>query len=396
MAKLIKVTKNFTIMSNSTLQTVLLSTKAKGMLATLLSLPDDWDFSVSGLSKHFCKEGKDAVREMLKELEQHSFLVRKQQKSKNGRFGKSVYFIGDVPLTDEDISMLMKKHGYLSEDFVEDNRSLPLSDYPSADSQSSETPTQTNKIITKKKKQIYSSIPQSTRNCNLTQETENDLQIRDNVTDMTEQEINNIFSEPIPETTTECNAEQCDAPVEEDHSAETPVHFDSEEFKKQICFDKLNRDKPTYSAQFRALVNVIGNVLSSKDKLRVSGQFISPQLASKRFSKLRYDHVLHVLETYNQRLRDEKKPNDPRAYLLSMLYNSVSEQENDFILAFGSAAPEKEYSFSIEDYMSLVNRFDDIEPEPETKHSHDDYSTPYDNGSADFYMSAFAENVNRF
>ena len=244
MAKLIKVTKNFTIMSNSTLQTVLLSTKAKGMLATLLSLPDDWDFSVSGLAKHFCKEGKDAVREMLKELEQHRYLVRKQQKSKNGRFGKSVYFIGDVPLTDEDISMLMRKHGYLSEDFVEDNKSLPLSDFPSAESQSSETPTQTNKIITKKKKQIYSSIPQSSHYSNITQETENDSQIHDEVT---EQEINKTLSEQVTEPVTESNAEQFGSYDEEEHSVESHAHFDSEEFKKQICFDKLNRDKSPHT-----------------------------------------------------------------------------------------------------------------------------------------------------
>ena len=208
------------------------------------------------------------------------------------------------------------------------------------------------------------------------------------------QEIDNILSKQVAEPMPISNAVQCDTAVSEDHVDDTPVHFDSEEFKKQIGYDKLNRNKPTYSGQFKALVNVIGGVLCSKDKMRVSGQVISPQLASERFSKLRYDHVMHVLETYNKRLRDEKKPNNPKAYLLSMLYNSVSEQENDFISAFGSAAPEKEYSFCIDDYMDLINRFDDIDPE--TKHSHDNYSTPYENGSADFYMSAFTENVNRF
>ena len=73
-------------MSNSILQSNKLSTKAKGMLGTLLSLPDNWDFSVSGLAKKFCKEGKDAVREMLNELEQFGYLVRRQLKGKNGRF----------------------------------------------------------------------------------------------------------------------------------------------------------------------------------------------------------------------------------------------------------------------------------------------------------------------
>ena len=164
MAKLIKAKRNFTIMSNSTLQTTLISTKAKGMLSTLLSLPDNWDFSVSGLAKHFCKAGKDAVRKMLNELEHLGYLVRRQLKGKNGRFGRNVYFISDTPLTDEDIEMLMKKHGYKEEDFVANKASAPLSDFPSTGIQSSETPTQINNIKTKKKKEINYSIRQSDTN----------------------------------------------------------------------------------------------------------------------------------------------------------------------------------------------------------------------------------------
>ena len=134
-------------------------------------------------------------------------------------------------------------------------------------------------------------------------------------------------------------------------------------------------------------MNVIGNVLSNKDRLRVSGQFISPSLAKERFSKLRYDHVIHVVEKYNQRLRNEKKPNDPRAYLLTMLYNSVDESDDDFMSAFGKAAPEHESSFDIDDLYGLVNNFPGYDYVPDTS---------CESSNADFYIQAFSEKMNQF
>ena len=47
---------NFTVFENELLQNPNLSLKAKGLLAYMLSLPDDWDYSISGLATK-CKEG---------------------------------------------------------------------------------------------------------------------------------------------------------------------------------------------------------------------------------------------------------------------------------------------------------------------------------------------------
>ena len=45
----VEKTKNFTIMSNHHLQNKNLSLKAKGLLSYMLSLPNDWDYSLAGL-----------------------------------------------------------------------------------------------------------------------------------------------------------------------------------------------------------------------------------------------------------------------------------------------------------------------------------------------------------
>ena len=49
----IEKTKDYTVMSNHHLRDTDLSLKAKGMLSLMLSLPDDWDYTLAGL-EHIC------------------------------------------------------------------------------------------------------------------------------------------------------------------------------------------------------------------------------------------------------------------------------------------------------------------------------------------------------
>ena len=64
---------NYTIMSNYHLRSKNLSLKAIGLLSKVLSLPEDWDFSVTGLTA-ICKEGKQAVMSALDELKEWGYL----------------------------------------------------------------------------------------------------------------------------------------------------------------------------------------------------------------------------------------------------------------------------------------------------------------------------------
>ncbi|MBB5337602.1 helix-turn-helix domain-containing protein [Pectinatus brassicae] len=83
--------KNYTIMSNYHLRDKKLSLKAKGLMSYMLSLPDNWDYSVSGLSI-VCNCGRDAIRTGLNELEKQGYLKRVQQKE-NGKFDKTIYIL---------------------------------------------------------------------------------------------------------------------------------------------------------------------------------------------------------------------------------------------------------------------------------------------------------------
>ena len=66
--------KNYTIMSNHHLQNKNLSLKAKGLLSYMLSLPEDWDYSLAGLEAN-CKESKTSLRTALNELKENGYLV---------------------------------------------------------------------------------------------------------------------------------------------------------------------------------------------------------------------------------------------------------------------------------------------------------------------------------
>lgn len=67
-------TKNYTVMSNEHLKDRRLSLKAKGLLSVMLSLPDTWDYSISGLVA-ICKESETAVKSTLDELKSCGYLV---------------------------------------------------------------------------------------------------------------------------------------------------------------------------------------------------------------------------------------------------------------------------------------------------------------------------------
>lgn len=77
--------KGFTTMLNNHLQDKNISLKACGLMARMLSLPPDWDYSINGLAA-ICKEGVKSIRAALKELEDAGYLVRTRVRDEKGHF----------------------------------------------------------------------------------------------------------------------------------------------------------------------------------------------------------------------------------------------------------------------------------------------------------------------
>lgn len=99
MSTVFRVVKNsnYTTLSNYHFKDRRLSWKAKGLLSTMLSLPDDWDYTIEGLS-HLSGDGVKATSSGLAELEEYGYLVREQLRNEKGHYVSICYSIYEQPI----------------------------------------------------------------------------------------------------------------------------------------------------------------------------------------------------------------------------------------------------------------------------------------------------------
>ena len=88
--------RNYTVMSNVHLRDKALPLKAKGLLSLMLSLPEDWDYSMRGLAK-LSADGLDSTRAAVKALERSGYVVRRQLYDSRGRFSNNEYTVFEIP-----------------------------------------------------------------------------------------------------------------------------------------------------------------------------------------------------------------------------------------------------------------------------------------------------------
>ena len=86
----------YTVMSNHHLRNKELSLKAKGLLSQMLSLPEDWDYTLAGLS-YINRESIDAIRTAVWELEKAGYITRRQGRDEKGKMTAIEYTIYEQP-----------------------------------------------------------------------------------------------------------------------------------------------------------------------------------------------------------------------------------------------------------------------------------------------------------
>ena len=88
----VEKSKNYTVMSNEHLRNREMSLKAKGLLSQMLSLPETWDYSLEGLAR-INREGIDAIRTAIQELERFGYLERRRVRDPLGRLAGTDYIV---------------------------------------------------------------------------------------------------------------------------------------------------------------------------------------------------------------------------------------------------------------------------------------------------------------
>ena len=103
----INKTKDYTVMSNHHFKNKRLSLKAKGLLSQMLSLPDNWDYTIAGLCA-INKENETAIKSALDELKECGYLVVSKlmpNQTDSGRI-EYVYDIYEQPIEKQGIENL--------------------------------------------------------------------------------------------------------------------------------------------------------------------------------------------------------------------------------------------------------------------------------------------------
>ena len=130
--------KGYTVMSNHHLRNKELSLKAKGLLSQMLSLPEDWDYTLAGLS-HINRESIDAIRTAVWELEKAGYITRRQGRDEKGKMTAIEYTIYEQPQPPALDCPILENP----------TADKPILENPTPDNPTSENPTQLNKDIQK-------------------------------------------------------------------------------------------------------------------------------------------------------------------------------------------------------------------------------------------------------
>ena len=292
--------KGYTVMSNHHLRNKELSLKAKGLLSQMLSLPEDWDYTLAGLS-HINREKIDAIREAIKELERAGYIVRSRERDEKGRLRGADYVIFEQPQTE------------------------PILDLPTL-----ENPTQLNKDIQK------TDLPKK-------EKSNTDLSSTDSIP---------ILS-PNPSPFDGAAA----TPPERKRTEAADAYTVYEEIiKDNIDYDILLLDNSMEKDRIDEIVDLMLETVCTRRKtIRIAGDDYPAELVKAKFMKLNSEHIRFVLDCMRE---NTTKVRNIKQYLKAALFNAPSTIGNYYTslvahdMASGALAPRKP-KYGDPDYYSF-------------------------------------------
>ena len=278
----------YTVMSNHHLRNKELTLKAKGLLSQMLSLPEDWDYTLAGPS-HINREKIDAIREAVKELEKAGYIVRSRERDEKGRLRGADYIIYEQPQLPEE--QADDEQPPILDCPTLDN---PTLDNPTLEKPTLENPTQLNKEISSKEQSIT--------------------------------DVSITHSLPIPSLNP--------FPLDGGAAAEPPerkgteaktnsaVEIYREIIKDNIEYDFLLREKPLDKDRLNEIVDLmLETVCTARKKIRIAGDDYPAELVKAKFMKLNSSHIEFVLDCLQE---NTTKIRNIKQYLRAALFNAPS------------------------------------------------------------------------
>ena len=278
-----KKEKGFVQISNSILSDPNISLKAKTVLAIMLSLPDNWDFSIEGISGK-CKESKDCIAKAINELIDAGYVIRTKTRGADGRITKWEYEVFEEPCktieqSNEEPCGELPDTALSHQEIPEED--YPEQDFPELDNPSVETKDTYNTIINKK-------------------------------------ENNNILFSNIKSN-----------PIQSKHKISfsmSEIELKELEVKDNIVYDILLQKFPTKHAMIDEIVNLMVEVLCSKrETITIASDTHPIEQVKERFKSVDSGHIEYILECLDKTTTDIR---NIKQYLLSVIFNAPQTMDN--------------------------------------------------------------------
>ena len=279
--------KGYTVMSNHHLRNKDLSLKAKGLLSQMLSLPENWDYTLKGLSL-INRESIDAIRTAVWELEKAGYITRQQNRDGKGKMADMIYTIYEQPQPRPEQP---DKAAPGLENPVLEN---PTSDNPTPGKPTLENPTQLNKDILSKEQSIT------------------DLSSTDSIP------FHSL--NPLPfahgEAATPPERKRTEA------KSNSAVEIYREIIKDNIEYDHLIQNCKIDKDRLDEIVDLmLETVCTARKTIRIAGDDYPAELVKSKFLKLNSSHIEFVLDCMRE---NTTKVRNIKQYLKAVLFNAPS------------------------------------------------------------------------
>ena len=279
--------KGYTVMSNHHLRNKELSLKAKGLLSQMLSLPDNWDYTLKGLSL-INRESVDAIRTAVWELEKAGYITRRQGRDEKGKMTAIEYIIYETPQTPPELEKPVLENP---------TTGSPILENPTTDNPTPENPTQLNKDIQR------TDLPK-------TEKSNTDLSSTDSIP------ILSPYPSPFGDAAEPQERKGTEA------KSQSAVDVYREIIMDNISYDVLIQDRSLDRDRLDEIVDLmLETVCTARKTIRIAGDDYPAELVKSKFMKLDSEHIRFVLDCMSE---NTTKIRNIKQYLRAVLFNAPS------------------------------------------------------------------------
>ena len=279
----------YTVMSNHHLRNKELSLKAKGLLSQMLSLPEDWDYTLAGLS-YINRESIDAIRTAIWELEKAGYITRRQGRDEKGKMTAIEYTIYEQPQPPQ------LENPILENPILENpTPGKPILENPIPGNPTSENPMQLNKDIQR------TDLPKKEKR---------------------NTDLSSTHSIPIHSLNPLPYGDTAAAPERKRTERNDAYRMYEEIIKDNISYDILLQDNHLEADRINEIVDLIlETVCTKRSTIRVAGDDYPAELVKSKFMKLDSEHIRFVLDCMRE---NTTKIRNIKQYLKAALFNAPS------------------------------------------------------------------------